>query len=128
MRKPYWREISPTWYLSNWPYRWFMVREMTSVFIGAYLVFLVVWLFRLAAGAQSFEQMLVAMRSPLSIVFHAIVLAAALYHSITWFNLTPKVMPVHIGEERLPAPLVAIGMGYLPWAVLSALVVWGVLR
>ena len=128
MRKPYWREISPTWYLSNWPYRWFMVREMTSVFIGAYLVFLVVWLFRLAAGAQSFEQMLVAMRRPLSIVFHAIVLAAALYHSITWFNLTPKVMPVHIGEERLPAPLVAIGMGYLPWVVLSALMVWGVLR
>jgi fumarate reductase subunit C len=128
MRKPYLREISPTWYLKSAPYRWFMVREMTSVFIAAYLVFLVVLLFRLAAGAQSFERMLVMMQSPVSIVFHAVVLAAALYHSITWFNLTPKVMPVRIGEEKLPDSMVAIGMGYLPWVVLSALLVWGVLR
>ena len=128
MRKPYLREISPTWYLQTWTYRLFMLREMTSVFIAAYLVFLVVWLFRLAAGPQSFEQMLTAMQSPVSVVFHAIVLEAALYHSITWFNLTPKVMPVHIGEERVPDPLVAIGMGYLPWVVLSAVLLWGVLR
>jgi fumarate reductase subunit C len=128
MRKPYLREISSTWYLKSAPYRWFMVREMTSVFIGAYLIFLVVLLFRLAAGAQSFERMLTTMQSPVSIVFHFIVLAAALYHSITWFNLTPKVMPVRLGEERLPDLLVAIGMGYLPWFVLSAILVWGVLR
>ena len=72
--------------------------------------------------------MLVSMRSPVSVVFHGIVLSAALYHSITWFNLTPKVMPVRIGEDRVPGPLVAIGMGYLPWVVLSAVLLWGVLR
>lgn len=122
------RPFPGDWYLRNAAYRRFMVREMTSVFIAAYLVFLVIWLYRLGRGPQQFEAMMRALRSPLSIVLHAIVLAAALYHSITWFNLTPKVMPVRIGEDCVPGPLIAIGMGYLPWIVLSAIMVWGVLR
>ena len=53
-------------------------------------------------------------------------MAAALFHSITWFNLTPKAMPVFRGENRLADPLVAFGMGYLPWIVVTVLIVWGV--
>jgi fumarate reductase subunit C len=128
MRKPYVRPFPNTWYLRSGPYLRFMIREATSVFIAAYLVFLVIWLYRLGQGPQQFDAMMQALRSPLSIVLHAIVLSAALYHSITWFNLTPKVMPIRMGEECLPAPLVAIGMGYLPWIVLSGILVWGVLR
>ena len=109
-------------------YRRFMVRELTSVFIAGYLVFLLVWLRRLGDGPDAFAAMLRATRSLLSVVLHLLALAAAVYHSVTWFNLTPQVMPVRIGEERLPQSAVAIAMGYLPWLVLSGLIVWGVLR
>jgi len=128
MRKPYVRPMPGTWYLHTWAYRLFMIREVTSVFIAAYLVFLLVWLYRLGQGPEQFEAMLRATRSPLSVVLHVLALAAALYHSCTWFNLTPKVMPVRVGEERLPDLLVAVAMGYFPWIVLSGLLVWGALR
>ena len=128
MSKPYLRTIPRTWFLKTGPYRRFMIRELTSFFIAGYLVFLLIWLHRLAQGPERFEAMLQATRSPLSIVFHLIVLAAALYHSITWFNLTPQAMPVRMGEDRLSPAAVAIAMGYLPWLVLSGLIIWGVLR
>ena len=128
MRGPYVRSVDRAWYLRTRTYRRFMVREATSVFIAAYLVFLLVWLRRLAQGPDQFEAMVRATRAPLSIAFHGLVLAAALYHSITWFNLTPQVMPVRLGEERLPRGLVAVGMGYLPWLVISIVIVRGMLR
>ena len=128
MRKPYVRPMPWTWFLRTAAYRRFMIRELTSVFIAAYLVFLLVWLHRLGEGPEAFGKMLQATRTPWSVVFHVVALAAAVYHSVTWFNLTPQVMPVRIGEERLSNTAVAIAMGYLPWLVLSGLIIWGVLR
>jgi fumarate reductase subunit C len=49
------------------------------------------------------------------------------FHSITWFNLTPSAMPVRLGGKRLPAFLVA-APSYVAWAVVSAIVAWLVLR
>ena len=128
MRKPYIRPMPKTWFMQNTRYRLFMIRELTSVFISGYLVFLLVWLHRVSQGPQPFEAMVQATRSPLAIVLHLLAFAAALYHSVTWFNLTPQVMPVRIGEDCVPRPIVAVAMGYLPWLVLSGLIIWGVLR
>lgn len=128
MRKPYIRYMSGTWFLETRGYRKFMIRELTSVFIAGYLLFLLVWLYRLSQGPQQYETMRQALRSPVAVTLNLLVLAAALYHSITWFNITPKITPVRIGEERVPDILVALGMGYVPWLLFSALVLWIVLR
>jgi fumarate reductase subunit C len=96
----------------------YMAREITSLFIGAYCVFLVFALQRLAAGQSSYEAFLVALRSPASIVFHLLALAAALYHAGTWFNATQKAMPIQRGEEFVPGNLIS-GVHYLAWPVLS---------
>ncbi len=55
---------------------------------------------------------------------HILALAAALYHSITWFNLTPKIMPLYIGEDRVPDFWAAILMGYLPWTLITFIILW----
>ena len=127
MRKPFVRPMPRTWYWQG-PYRAFLIRELTSVFIAGYLVFFIVWLFRLRRGPDAYQAILNATRSPLSVILHVLALAAALYHSVTWFNLTPQAMPVRRGEERLPGALVAVAMGYLPWLLVSALIVWVVTR
>ena len=72
--------------------------------------------------------MLDAATTPTAILLHSLALAAALFHSITWFNLTPKIMPMYIGEDRVPDLLAAIAMGYLPWVVVSVAVLWGLVR
>lgn len=126
--KEYIRPMPATWWLKRKTYFLFMVRELTSLFIGGYLVFLLVWLYHLGQGPEQFQALLMNLRQPVSVALHLLALAAALYHSITWFNLTPTAMPLRIGEERLPSAAVAIAMGYLPWMVVSGLILWSVLR
>ncbi len=122
------RPFPKDWFIRTRTYRRFMVRELTSVFMGGYLVFLLVWLYHLGQGPEQFQALLMNLRQPVSVALHVLALAAALYHSITWFNLTPTAMPLRLGEERLPNAVVAIAMGYAPWLLLSGLILWGVLR
>ena len=50
-----------------------------------------------------------------------IALPMLLYHSITWINLTPKVMVVWRGEERV-SPLLIAGVNYVAWAIISIVI------
>ena len=84
-----------------------MARELTCLFIGAYTLLLVVGIGRLAEGRAAYEAFLESLKSPLSIVFHVLALGFAVYHSVTWFNLTPKALPVQIGEEFMPDWVIA---------------------
>ena len=128
MSGPYRPSMPTGWYLRKQPYRVFMLRELTSVFIAGYLVFLIVLLVRLGQGYEQYAAMMESLRSPLAVIAHGLALAAAVFHSITWFNLTPQVMPMRVGEERVPDAVAAIGAGYLPWLVVSAVILWGVMR
>ena len=114
------------WFLQRPGYVKFMVRELTAVFVGAYLIFLLVLLGKLAGGPEVFASILSVLKSPLSVVLHLVILLAALFHSFTWFNLTPKALPFFLGEKRIADPLVAVALGYLPWIVISVLIVWSV--
>ena len=127
MREPYRRPMSPTWWLNKRNYLLFMLRELTSVFIAAFLVLYLVQLARLAQGAEAYTAFLQRLASPGWVIFHLLALVAALYHSITWFNLTPKVMVVRRGEELVP-PVFIAGSNYVAWLVISAVIVWIVLR
>ena len=126
MKARYQTPMKPSWFMSRPGFRKFMIREVTAFFVASYVMFLLVWLYQLRQG--DYASMIEVARSPLSVVFHFVVLLAALYHSITWFNLTPQIMPVYLGEERVPGPLVAVATGYGPWLTLTAIIVWGVLR
>ena len=125
MSGPYHQPWPTRWYLRRRGYLWFVARELTAVFIGAYLLFLLVFLYSLGAGPDRFTSMLAVLAHPLARAAHAIVLVAAAWHSITWFNLTPKAMPVHVGAKRVADPLVALAMGYLPWIMVTILILWG---
>ena len=71
-------------------------------------------------GARgSFDRFMEVLRHPLFIVFHVVALAAAVYHTCTWFNVTPKVLVVRIGEHRVPGTLIAAGHYFL-WLPVSA--------
>ena len=128
MKERYQTPLPSTWFMERPGYRRFMAREATAIAIAAYLVYLLVWLHRLGEGPAAFSALLEAARHPVSVVLHGLVFGAVLYHSITWFNLTPKIMPLYVAEERVPDVWAAAVMGYLPWAVVTAVVMWGVLR
>ena len=122
----YHRPVSNTWWLKRKPYILFMIRELTSVFVAGYCIFLLVLVYKLTQGAEAYDTFMAALKSPSSVALHLITLSFVLYHTITWFNLTPKILVLYRGEERLPQGLVA-GVFYAGWVVVSVIVVWLVL-
>ncbi len=124
---PYRRPMPRTWWLRHRVYFLFMVRELTSVFIAAYLVLFLLMLHRLAAGREAYEAYLRFLARPGMLAFHVVALAAALYHSVTWFNVTPMVMPLQVGEKRVP-PMLIVGVNYVAWIALSIAVAALVMR
>ncbi len=125
MSGPYHRPFPRGWFLKRRNWSLFLVRELTSVFIGAYLVVLLVFLARLGAGRESFYSILDTFASPGWRVFHGVALVAALWHSVTWFNLTPQVMPVRLGTRRVPDVAIALAVGYVPWVLISMVILFG---
>ena len=123
-RRPYRRAVSTTlWWLAQPRYISYMAREVSCVFIGAYTGVVVVGLVRLSEGPAAWGAFLEALQTPASIAFHLLAFVFALYHTTTWFNVTPKAMPVPLGEAHLPGSVI-IGAHYAGWALVSALVLF----
>ncbi len=124
MRERYQTPLPWSWFTQRRSYRLFMAREATSVFLAGYLVYLIVWIYRIGQGPEGLDAAIDSARHPLTVAMHVLAFVAALYHSITWFNLTPKIMPLYIGEDRVPDFWAALLMGYLPWALCTFIILW----
>ncbi len=123
-RKPYVREIPKTsWFFRQPRYMRYMAREVTCILIGAYTLLLVMAVKRLSEGQAPYEAFLEALRSPLSILFLLVALAFSLYHTTSWFNVTPQAMPIQRGEEFLPGGII-VGAHYGGWVVISLVVLF----
>ena len=118
----YHRPVSNTWWLKRKPYILFMIRELTSVFVAGYCIFLLVLVYKLTQGAEAYDNLMAILKSPSSVALHLVTLSFVLYHTITWFNLTPKILVLYRGEERIPQGLVA-GVFYAGWVVVSVIIV-----
>lgn len=118
-RKPYERAITSEWIFRHPRYLRYLVREFSCLFIGGWTLLMVWGLKQLAEGPAAWAAFLELLRSPASIVFHLLTLAFAVYHSVTWFNLTPKALPVQRGEEFVPDAVIS-GAHFAAWAIVSA--------
>ncbi len=121
--KEYISPITATWWLKKRPYTLFMVRELTAVFVGVYALLLLVMLYRASQGPIEFALFVEGLKSPLSIVLHIAVLIMAMYHSITFFNLSGAVMRIWRGEERVPGVMI-VAPNYVAWIAVSVVVAW----
>jgi fumarate reductase subunit C len=98
----------------------YMVREATALAVALYAIVLLVGVLRLAQGEAAWNGWLAALRSPLSIALHMVLLAAMVYHTISWFEIMPKTLPMmFIRGQRVSAR--AITRTGLAAAALAAL-------
>jgi len=124
---PYRRPVRFTWWWGRRAYTLFVVRELTSVFIGTYAVLLLLLVHRLGQGRAAYDAYLQFLTTPQMLTFHIVALAAALYHAVTWFALAPKALAVRTGGHRVPARVI-VAANYATWIAASAVVAWIVLR
>ena len=119
--------VSVYWWLGQWRYLKFILRELSSVFVGAVVVMTLFQLYALRNGPEAYARFQHFMQSPVTIVFSLISLFFVVFHSITWFNLTPRAMPVRLGGKRIPEWMVA-APNYAVWALVSIVIGWLVSR
>ena len=122
-RRPYARPITSEWIFRHPRYVRYLVREFSCLFIGGWTLLMVWGLKALSEGPAAWAAFLELLRTPASIVLHLLTLAFALYHSVTWFNLTPKALPVQRGEEFLPDWAIS-GPHFAAWAVVSVVLLY----
>ena len=125
-RRPYVRSMDGWWKRDAYFVR-YMAREVTSLFVAAYAVVLLVGLVRLGQGEAAFDGFLKYLHNWWMLVFHLIVLAVFCYHTWSWFNIMPKTTPImFVGGKRLqPGTITGIGLAASVVACLAVLFIVG---
>ena len=116
--RPYIRKMPKFWWLGQRRYTIYMVRELTCLFIGAYVVVVLVGLLRISQGPAAYGAYLYALQGPLAVAFHLLALVFALFHTVTWFSVTPKAMPLRLGGKTVPGTAIIMAH-YFVWVVVS---------
>jgi fumarate reductase subunit C len=120
-RNTYIRPMSG-WYRRNPRFVAYLLREGTSVFLALYALLLLWGLTALSGGAARYERWLAFLASPLSVVLHLLILVAAVYHTITWFEVAPKATPPLSFGGKPVAERIIIGGGYAASAVITLVI------
>jgi len=128
-RRPYMRSMNGWWRRDPFFVR-YMIREATALIVAAYAIVLLAGVLCLSQGEAAWNGWLAAMRSPLSMVLHLLMLAAMIYHTYSWFEIMPKTMPaVFVGGKRVAAATITMfGLAAAVAAAVGLFVVAWVLR
>jgi fumarate reductase subunit C len=119
--------VSVYWWLGEWHYLKFILREISSVFVAVFVVETLILIHALRQGPESYEHFLQCMRNPAILLLNVVSLFFVVFHTITWFNLAPSAMPVRMGGKRVPDFMIA-APSYVAWVVVSVVVAWLLLR
>ena len=129
MSRPYVRPMRGWWRRDPFFVR-YMWREATALAVAAYALVLLTGVIRLAQGEAAFEAWLRALQGGPAIVLHLALLAAMVYHAVTWFQIMPKTMPaLFVRGQRVAARTITrAGLAAAVLASLGLLALAWVLR
>jgi fumarate reductase subunit C len=118
--------VSTYWWLGRRSYLAFILRELSSIFVAWFVVYLLLLVRAVSEGEASYQQFLGWSGRPVMLFVNVVGLIFVVFHAITWFNLAPQALAVRLRGKRVPGALITAS-NYLAWAAASALVVWLVL-
>jgi fumarate reductase subunit C len=105
------------WWLRKRHYFMYVVREFTAVPMALWLLWLLLDIKGAGAGPVGFQPP----RSTLFMVFSAVCLAFAMYHSYTFLKLAGVIMHVKVFDKPVPPRLIVLTMFGL-WALASIVI------
>lgn len=122
----YRQPVTRLWWVHRRSYLLFVLRELSSVFVAWFVVYLLLLVHATSAGQDSYARFLVWSANPVVVAVNAVAFIFLLLHAVTWFGLAPRAIVPHIRGRRVPARAVLAGH-YAAWLVVSAVIVWVVL-
>jgi fumarate reductase subunit C len=100
-RRPYTRSMAGWWKRDPYFIR-YLAMEATSVLVAVYALILLIGLFRLSQGELAYNRWLEALKSPMSIGLHVLILLVFIYHTWSWFKVMPKTLPaLYLGGAKV---------------------------
>jgi fumarate reductase subunit C len=121
--RSYRRRVSLFWWMERRSYLVFILRELSSVFIAWFAIFLLLLVRAVSQGRDDYAAFLNWAATPWVVVLNVIAFVFVLLHAVTWFDLTSRATVVRRGGRRVPRRLIAAG-GYVAWALVSVVVAW----
>jgi fumarate reductase subunit C len=119
----YRRQMRTLWWVRKSSYFLFVMRELSSIFVAWWVLFLLILISAVGRGEPAYEDFQDFASNPAVVVVNVVAFAFVLLHAVTWFSLTPKAMDVRLGDRRVPAVLV-VASQYAGLAVVSAFIYW----
>lgn len=92
-REAYLRPMPRTWWLRNFRYTLFLLREVSSVFLAIFAILYIVQIALLAVGPGNYSRYMALVSSPGWIALHVVVFIFAVIHTLTWLYLAPIAGP-----------------------------------
>ena len=123
----YRQPVSTWWWLRRRSYVAFILREVSSVFVAWSVLFLLMLIRAVGNGAGGYADFVDWADTPWVVLLNVVTLAFITYHSVTWFQLTPKAMVVRLRGRVVPGVAIA-GSAFAGWVVVSLFVAWLLLR
>jgi len=119
----YRKRVSTYWWAVRRAYFVFIMRELTSIFVAWFILYLLLLVNALRHGEAGYQRFLQLAAHPAMVFLNVVTFAFVVFHAITWFNLAPQAMVVKVGGQRVPGLLIA-GSNYAGWAFVSIVLAW----
>ena len=127
----YRKRIPVFWWVRKPTYFLFVMRELSSLFVAWYVVYLLLLVHAVSQGDSAYRDFLDEADAPWLVALNVLGFAFLVLHTVTWFHLTPKAMVLQIPHHpRVPAKLrgwtapgwLIIGSQYAGFVVMAVLI------
>ena len=118
-RRPFIR-AQPRYWWAHKPYLAYTIRELSGVAVALYGGILLAGLVCLWRGPEAYAVFRHILAGPVSLVVHLLLLAAVLWHVVTWFRILPKTLPKLVLRGQLVSQQLITTMALLLACLCSA--------
>jgi len=126
--QPRWyrRRPSTFWFFERRSYQLFVLRELSSVFVAWFVVFLLLLVRAIGAGSGAFQEFVAWSGQPGMLALNVVALLFVVLHAVTWFAVAPDAMVLKVRGRRVSRQRI-IAAHYATLAVVSVFLAWLVL-
>ena len=118
--------VSTWWWTRKRSYFVFVMRELSSIFIAWFVVFLLLLVRAVSQGDREYQRFLDLSANPWMLALNVITLFFVVFHTVTWFSATPQAIVVRLRGRRVPGSFI-LALHYAAWVLLTGITAWIVL-
>jgi fumarate reductase subunit C len=115
--------VSTWWWTRKRSYFVFVMRELSSIFIAWFVVYLLLLVYAVGQGEAAYRRFLDWASAPGVVGLNVLALIFVLLHTVTWFNLTPQAMDVRLDGRKVPGFQIIAGQ-YSGLVAVSLFILW----